>query len=184
MTSQSSHLKRCFTKPSIVAYRRPKNLKEILVRAKISTKRKSRRLKNGCRPCSKACQLCWHIQTTTTHECKRTGAKWTINAPINCETSNVIYKLSCKKCGPFCYLGETLRKLKDRIADHRGYINRKKLDQVTGGHFNLPGHSLADFVVVGIERVLPRGDDILRKTREAYWINQYESTTFGNNTKE
>ena len=43
---------------------------------------------------------------------------------------------------------------------------------------------LIDLVVVGIERVLPRGDDMLRKTREAYWINQYESTTFGNNRKE
>ena len=37
---------------------------------------------------------------------------------------------------------------------------------------------LIDLVVVGIERVLPRGDDMLRKTREAYWINQYESTTY------
>ena len=82
------------------------------------------------------------------------------------------------------YLGETLRKLKERIADHRGYITQKKLHQITGEHFNLPGHSIADLQVIGIERVLPRGDDILRKTREEYWINQYESCTFGNNKKD
>ena len=35
---------------------------------------------------------------------------------------------------------------------------------------------------MAIESVLPRGDDMIRKSREAYWmINEYESTIFGNN---
>ena len=35
-------------------------------------------------------------------------------------------------------IGETERKQKDRISEHIGYRNTKKLDQTTGYHFNLP----------------------------------------------
>ena len=45
------------------------------------------------------------------------------------------------------YIGETERKLKDRICEHIGYINTKKTDQATGNHFNLPGNSLSDMRV-------------------------------------
>ena len=72
----------------------------------------------------------------------------------------------------------------DRIQEYRGYITQKKTDQVCGEHFNLPGHSVAEMAVIGIERVLPRGEPKIRKIRESYWINQYESCTFGNNRQE
>ena len=103
----------------------------VLIRAKISTKRSSSRRVNGCKPCNQMCILCPFIQKTTTHKFERTGREWNIDAPIDCQTPNVIYKLKCKKCPAFgmntdslhlLYLGETLRKLKERIADHRGYI--------------------------------------------------------------
>ena len=38
--------------------------------------------------------------------------------------------------------------------------------------------------VTGIERVLPMGDDQLRKIRESYWINQYDSVSYGANTRD
>ena len=38
--------------------------------------------------------------------------------------------------------------------------------------------------VIGIERVLPRGDDLLRKARESYWINEYDSVSYGANTRD
>ena len=59
MTGQSANLKRVFPQPSLIAYRRPKNLREHLIRAKISSKRKSSRLKNGYGPCNEGCQTCW-----------------------------------------------------------------------------------------------------------------------------
>ena len=87
----------------------------------------------------------------------------------------MIYKITCKKCDWFVYIGETERRLCDRIQQHRGYVTQKKFKEVCEEHFNLPGHSIADMVVVGIERVLPRGDKLIRTIKEAYWINQYES---------
>ena len=98
MVSQSNRLKRCFPKPPLVAYRRGKNLGDHLCRAKISTKRKSTRLKNGSVPCRQGCQLCWHIETATTHEDKRTGQVWGIHAPINCKTDNEILRWVFQLC--------------------------------------------------------------------------------------
>ena len=50
-------------------------------------------------------------------------------------------------------LGETERRLKDRLADHRGYVTSKVVTQPTGAHFNLPGHSVANLTVTIIEQV-------------------------------
>ena len=38
--------------------------------------------------------------------------------------------------------------------------------------------------VTGIERVLPKNNDNIRKIRESFWINRYESATFGLNKKD
>ena len=134
MVNSSNAMKRCFPKPPMVAYRRPKNLREILVRAKVSTRRRTSRLKNGCKPCHRACKLCWFIDHSSTHKCKRTGKQWKINAPIDCQTKNVIYKITCKKCDWFVYIGETERRLCDRIQQHRGYVTQKSLKNTSVGN--------------------------------------------------
>ena len=36
------------------------------------------------------------------------------------------------------YIGETERKLKDRICEHIGYINTKNTNQPAGQHFHMP----------------------------------------------
>ena len=186
MTSQSANLKRCFPKPPMVAYRRAKNLKDHLVKAKISSKRKSTRLKNGYGPCKGGCRLCWLSTSTTTHTCQRSKQSWNITAPINCNTQNVIYKLTCRKHPEFCYIGETKRRLRDRIQEHRGYITQKKVNHPIGKHF-ATGHGknpVADLQPIGIERVLPRDKTQLRKRRESHWINNYDSVSYGANTRD
>ena len=187
MTSQNNSLKRCFPKPSMVAYRRAKNLRDHLVKAKTSSNRRSSRLKNGYRPCQGGCRLCWISERTTTHECKRLKKIWTINAPIDCNTENLVYKLQCRKCPEFSYIGETRRRFRDRVQEHRGYISQKKLQHPVGQHFNQPGHSknpVADLLPIGIERVLPKGDDLRRKRRETFWIQKYDNIKFGANTRD
>ena len=167
-------------------------IKTGIFRAKISSKRKSRRLKNGYGPCNEGCQTCWVSKRTTTHSTKRSRKKWDIVAPINCKTSNVIYHLGCKKgCKEFeeGYQGETKRQLRARINEHRAGIRKavkeNNVDHEVYGHF-VKGHGKnpeAFLEVIGIERVLPRGNDTLRKVRESYWINEYDSVTFGANTR-
>ena len=182
MTDQSQRLQRFFPKPSLVAYKRPKNLKELLVRAKVSMGRKSPRKTNGFTLCKRLCMGCTFSEKATRHSCPRTRQQWDITAPITCQSTNLVYKISCRKC-TWVYIGETKRRFTDRLQEHRGYVTQKKLNHPTGAHFNSPGHQISDLLAIPIERVLPLGDDILRKCRESYWINLYDSSSYGGNIR-
>ena len=189
MTDQSEYLKRCFPQPSVVAYKRSKNIGDILIRAKFNPNRHSKRVNTGYILCGrlfgcKACQLSGLQpgQRIPSHKCQRTGKEWQITSSLNCHSSNVIYKLSCKKCA-FVYIGETSRKFSERLAEHRGYIKKKDLQKPAGKHFNQKGHSIADLVGIAIEKVMPVGDNQLRKCRESLWINNYGSVSYGANSR-
>ena len=191
MVNQSNRLKRCFEMPSMVAYKRPQNLRDILIRAKTNIPaqiRSSNRSHNGFTHCGRMCYACIQCDRATHHKCNRTGTIWEISNPINCLTTNVIYKLSCRKCGWFVYIGETERRFCDRLTDHRGYVTRK-VNNAIGEHFNLPGHDLTDMIPLPIEKVFPEGNlpihTQIRKRREKYWIRMYDAVSFdGANTKE
>ena len=100
---------------------------------------------------------------------------------------SIVYMLQCKKSS--CqqnerkqtqYIGETERKLRDRICEHLGYINTKKLNQPAGEPFNLPGHSRSDMKVLILERVLKKESDY-RKERESYLIRKFNTFYKGMN---
>ena len=42
--------------------------------------------------------------------------------------------------------------LKQRLADHRGYVTNYVTSTLTCEHFNLPGYSLADLYITVIEK--------------------------------
>ena len=182
MTSNDSDLAECFAKPSIVAYRRNKNLRDILVKAKIETSNKTRpRL--GFTKCKRFCMMCTFAVPSQNHENKQSGEIYEIKSLLDCTTKNVIYKLGCKKCKNFLYIGETARRLCDRFQEHRGYVTQRVLSQPTGEHFNSKGHSIADLTVQGIEHI-KSSDPFIRKTREAFWIQKYDATRFGSNSRK
>ena len=128
MTSEDPRLKRIFPKQSVVAYRRGKNLKDLLVRAKVSAKRKSNRILNGLFKCGrgffKQCVTCSEIPRNgiKTHKCNKTSEVFHINNNVNCIFENVIYRITCQKpqCKSFVYIGQTKRRFCDRISEHRG----------------------------------------------------------------
>ena len=177
MVDQCPSLKRCFKQPSVVAYRRSKNIGDMLIRARVQTTRQSKRLKsdiltNGYSVCKRGCMACPLSglkpgEKVTTHTSKTSGKKWNITSSLNCQTKNVIYKITCKKpqCR-FVYIGETSRKFCERLTDHRGYVHRKMLQTPVGHHFNQKGHNIGDLHALAIEKVLPL-DDLVRKRRES-----------------
>ena len=113
-------------------------------------------------------------------EVKEKNISWKISSPIDCQTYNLVYMIECTKerCHQK-YIGETERPLKDRISEHIGYVRTKKTNQAAGYHFNLPGHSLGDFKVTGLERVV-KPDVEYRKERESYIIRKFNSFLHGN----
>ena len=71
-------------------------------------------------------------------------------------SSSIIYLIEYSKCN-LQYIGETDRALQDRFNEHKGYVRTRKFNQTTGAHFNLPGHSVSDMVVMAIENIKNRG---------------------------
>ena len=64
--------------------------------------------------------------------------------------------------------------LRFRLADHRGYITNGDVTQATGAHFNMPGHSLADFSATIIEQSKKKNCEY-RKEREQYFIRKFDT---------
>ena len=71
---------------------------------------------------------------------------------MDCGTDNIIYLVSCKKCG-VQYVGETGQTLRKRLNNHRN-----RLKQLCGlylyHHFNSDGHTIEDLNIMPIEEVI------------------------------
>ena len=182
MINDNPKLKRCFLAPSVVAYRRSKNLRDHLIKAKLPSRKTSGRKKNGFTKCGGFCVVCQLSESSSSHTNSKTGDSWRIHADLNCKSENVIYRITCRKCRDFVYVGETSRKFQKRVTEHKGYITQKKPNCI-GEHFNSRNHNYTDMLPVPIEQVLPSGDTLLRRRRERLWIVRYDAKDFGANRK-
>ena len=109
---------------------------------------------------------------------------------MNCESSNLIYLISCLKCdrtGPdnANYGGETGQKAVERFTEHYGtatqpcHFNTKT---PVGRHFRLPGHTMADCVFTPVEKI-NSNNVFVRKARERRMINSLSLISHGLNKK-
>ena len=181
MVALDPYLKEVFPQPPLVAYRRNPNIASMCIRAKLpkSNETRDRRKIKGLKKCGKQCVICPYVK-----EGKQIRGKqfvWKINDDISCESENIVYIISCEKEN--CqqkekvqqrYIGEGERSLKDRICEHLGYIRNKNLNQSTGYHFNLPGHSKNNLKVTVLEKV-KKFDIFYRKEREAHLIRKFNT---------
>ena len=80
------------------------------------------------------------------------GPKLSFNVtqPFTCISKNIVYGIICKRCN-IIYIGETGRRLADRITEHIRSIRNNFSGFPVAQHFNPPSHcSLNDFSVTGI----------------------------------
>jgi hypothetical protein len=175
MTSQDPYLEEVFPQPPLMAYRRQRNIGDKLIRAKVPKEmchREQRKL-TGMKKCNKPCHTCPYIQERK--KVKSGQYIWHINSSMDCRTENIIYLIQCDKenCGEK-YVGETERRLKDRMREHRGYVENMKLNTATGYHFNTKGHSSDNMKVTILEK-LKNKHPFYRKEREKYHIRKFNS---------
>ena len=102
MVSRDPRVLEYMPKPPMVCYTRTKNLRDILVRAKIppSNYRQNRRqVRSGFRKCGKRvdCCVCQHSENSCSHTCNFTGDTYDIKNNLSCDTPGVIYSVSCTK---------------------------------------------------------------------------------------
>ena len=177
---QDPVLREIFPAPPLIAYRRQKNVREFVIRAKVPPPpSRERRVLPGMKRCGK-CVNCPYVQTGRTVTATHTNFSVDINAPVDCNTCNVIYCITC--IHPKCrlqYLGKTDGTLKKRFGGHRTDVEKKK-DCSIGRHFNLPGHSVSDMRVCIVEKVHNKNGFFLRE-REKFYIQKFKTRLKGLN---
>ena len=125
MITLDPYLKEVFPEPPIMAYKKQKNIKDLIIRARVhfANKTKNKRYIKGI----KKCQGCIICPFTRERILKGDNFVWKIATTISCKSKNLVYLIECEKerCRQK-YIEETEKTLKDRISDHVSYIRSKK----------------------------------------------------------
>ena len=182
MISTDPHLREVYPLPPLVAYRRPPNIKDKIVRAKVPplAPRRPTRIKPGMKKCNN-CSICPFIDACSNVKSTSNNFTSDINTSVNCKSKNIIYCITCIKCR-MQYVGESERSLQDRFSEHLGYVKNKHLTKATGGHYNLPGHTVSDMRVTIVEKI-HSSDPLIRKQREELFIQKLNTKYKGLNKK-
>ncbi|CAJ0955119.1 unnamed protein product [Ranitomeya imitator] len=135
-----------FKEPFLPCFRRPRNIRDKLVRADIgttqqmSTQRFLTNPKYGTFPCLQ-CTQCNNVTRGSTFYHPHNGKQYNIKGYFTCDTSFVVYLIKCP-CG-LCYIGETTQPIKDRISKHKSTIRCKNTLLPIPHHFAAQGHTVA-----------------------------------------
>ena len=81
------------------------------------------------------CRYCKLIQKTGLITSHTTHEHYTYMKNVSCRSSNLIYCLTCQNCGKQ-YVGQTLRKIKDRLYEHLRDIDSLNKDKPLGVLFS------------------------------------------------
>ena len=184
--TKDPYLRKVFPSPPMVAFRRPKNLRDNLIKAKVPPPPQPREKRNlqGMKPCNKGiCECCPFVTQTKQFKGPFNNAGVKINTSLNCTRSNVVYCLQCNKnnCRQI-YIGYTTRQLKERFSEHKSSA-RTNSSNAIGEHFNGPGHSMANMNILALEKVFTKGTALIEK-RESFYINKFEAEYKGLNRKK
>ena len=187
MLTNSEEHREVFPEPPLIAFRRCKNLKDILVRARLSNEGNGGTDKKGCSRCGKSrCQVCNVMSNSEHFHSNVDSREYRINYSFNCDSSNVVYLLECTVCG-VQYVGSTCTPFRLRFNNYkacsRKFNSGASVPQVEFfRHFTEEGHHgfLKDISVKIIDR-LTGGN----RMRESFW--QYRLDCFapkGLNTRQ
>ena len=182
---KDEHMKKVFPEPPMVAYRQPKNssIRQMLIKSKLPTR--ERKSADGMKKCNKpGCSTCPFVKEGKVVKSSANNFQVKIKTAVNCETSNLVYIISCDKpaCKFIQYVGETGKKLKERFSQHLQNVKSENCTTSTGEHFNLPNHSIANMNVSIVEKCC-NDSKMYRKIRESFFINKFETKHLGLNRK-
>ena len=156
-------------KQPLVSYRRPRNLRNILVHTSpiVSSQDPSA----GTYPCGVTrCKTCQHIKNLTSIGLDNAASpsKFEVRQHFTCVSSSVVYFIQCSLCN-CVYVGETGCKVRERMNQHRFDISRHN-DTPVAAHFCLPGHNLQISVLQSTQDSV-----IMRRLIERTWISRIRS---------
>ena len=155
-----------------MAYRRPKSLRDLLVRAKLKPDMRDDEPLGETRPCGKArCKTCKMITPTQIAK-SASGATIKLRCNTCCKTTNVVYLITCTKCGKQ-YVGEIGEHVNQRMNGHRDDWKHKRFERSpVAEHFCSSEHDFLSHATHCCLDHNPEWTDRTRKARESYWIRR------------
>ena len=170
----SERCKNAIKSVPFVAFRKPKSLGDYLVRAKVDNRGPRNSVLGTVKCSSRRCEMCKYIDESSYFKSSHDDQRYSINYNLNCNSSNVVYLITCKKCS-LQYVGSTITKFRFRFNNHKSRIRRhemlgrpeKEADDLLYRHFCSEGHSgLSDIQLQLIDRV--NGEEQLQE-KEGQW---------------
>jgi hypothetical protein len=134
-----------FPDPPMIAFKRDRNLRDMLVRSRLRDQGKGHR---GTTRCNRSvCKTCPYVFETPSITFPK--EEFEVREGFSCVSRNLIYAIVCSRCG-MTYVGETGRRLADRFREHLRSIEKRDAIPVAA-HFNLGDHrGIHDIQVTGI----------------------------------
>ena len=151
-----------FNEPPLISCKRARNLRSFLVKSTLPSDKEP-----GTFRCARSrCNTCPFICSQTTVSGPKSSYK--ITDHFTCVSTNVIYCIRCKLCNQL-YVGETGRRLGDRIREHLNDIRNNSASKPVSRHFNSANHTVQHFSLFGL--CLITGDNDNRKNKEMRLIH-------------
>ena len=177
-----------FAERLVLAYRRNKNLRNLISQVHLSRGRKITPKKppklTGCSPCltSNKNKCCRQLTSTKTFTSDQTKEEFDIRHLLNCRSKNCIYLGYCLKCPYNQYVGKS-----EPPANLRFNTHRHDVTSATGlafdRHFDQPGHNFdhdARFILIEqiTNHALSKADTRkILESREDYWMQKLRTLT-------
>ena len=117
------------------------------------------------------CLCCNAFDSSTSFTSFSTGGKFLFDktGKFNCKTKNVIYLISCKKCG-LQYVGQTTQALHCRLNGHRNSISKGNKSTFIINHFRNDSHTCNDMSIQIIDVI----EDVNDKAALVQELNKQE----------
>ena len=123
------------------------------------------------------CKICKFVKTGSIFESTVEKKSFHINHSFDCDSSGVVYLITCKRCAKQ-YVGSTIMEFRKRFNNHKSSMNRygKKQRGIRGehlhAHFFEEGHLGLEDLEVQIINVTDKRDPT---KRESFWAEKINS---------
>lgn len=171
---EDEKLCKIFPDPPLISFRRNRNLRDLLVNARLPSIPDSDEQPGFCECPSKKCSVMNFAIFGDKFSSSVTKQSFPINSFIHDKMDWLIYLITCKRCN-MQYVGQTKTTLYTRFTNHKSDIKlhttEKSKQLPIGKHFNSGDHSFEDISIMAIESITKKEKDVINK-RESFWVKK------------
>ena len=126
------------------------------------------------------CRYCKLLNKTGSLTSNTSGRTYECMKKIACRSSNLIYCITCNRCG-IQYVGQTSLRVKDRFVHHFYSVEKPDLTKVMGRHFSSLDHKGIDDMQISVLEFIKKPPKSpasvgIRDRVERKWMNLLRTT--------